>query len=159
MAVEGLFLCRSNFHTSAIAPVCEYNDNVDLNFLTAWYRPREFVQCLPWNFASSRKLCSLVEASVRGDWREGGAVLTKRVTVKCCSVKLTEFMLVAAVLVVASTSYNILKYHGFSKMTRGCNKKRYPEFPYKFPIKDICICNSTENVIMFCPSILVIFNG
>jgi len=101
MIVEELFVYRSSTFTRPRLRRCANNDNVDLNFLTAWYCPREFVQCLPWNFASSRKLCSL-KASGR---RTTKGVLTKRVTVKCCSVKLTEFMLVAAVLTVASTSY------------------------------------------------------
>lgn len=68
-AAEGLFLRRvpANFLTFAIAPVCASNDNVDLNFLTARYRPREFVQCLPWNFASlPGAVQSLVVVAVAG---------------------------------------------------------------------------------------------
>lgn len=80
---------------------CASNDNVNLNFLTR-YRPREFAQCLPWNFASSpgamrprrSREASLGRRRTTGRGEEGA---TKRVTVKCCSVNLTEFTLVAAV--------------------------------------------------------------
>ncbi|EZA58366.1 hypothetical protein X777_01323 [Ooceraea biroi] len=75
-------------------------------------------KCLPRNFASSRKLCSSLVEVLEGD-DDGG---TKRVTVKCCSVKLTEFMLVAVVLAVASTGY-VVRYskvpqHGIFKSVK-----------------------------------------
>lgn len=93
------------------------------------------------------------------DWegkrREG--VLTKRVTIKYYSVKLTEFMLVAAVLAVASTSYvaQYFKVLWLFEKRGEVNKRWYFEFAYGFTTKDIVQFNGKYHNLLF---ILKIFN-
>lgn len=105
----------------------------------------------------------------KDDWGrrrgERGGALTKRVTVKCCSVKLTEFMLVAAVLAVASTSYVALrsKILWLFKKRRSITRDNTPNFhtdlhqrqKILYTMYYTCMnvlhimYNSTENIFFF----------
>lgn len=77
------------------------------------------MQCLAWNFASSpgavqprrsreASLGRTGRARGEGGRESGMADTTKRVTVKCCSVNLTEFTLVAAVSATVVSAINYI---------------------------------------------------